>query len=337
MQQAQYDECARRGDFITGAIEKGSENFPCALCGHAGSLELVKNNEVRVVICPRCSLAYLAPRLSVDGYARFYREYFQDTRRSLSSFEEAINRLARKDSYKKKESIAAFFGAAVRPGAKGVEIGAGWGTLAKVMQDTLGCSIDAVEPSVLAARVAHEHYGLTTFTEDGETFLRTYAGKRQYDFALLVHVFEHVLDPNAFLESIKRVLRPGGVLLLALPDLSRPNEPSDRYFHIEHTFYYTPTTLRRMLEKHGFSVRLMTQIHHEIRCIAEHRDLVKTVPVVPHTEERKIRFRLKIIDGFYHSLRFAKRSADAVLPKSVFTFTHSAAVRLLRKSGILAS
>lgn len=60
------------------------------------------------------------------------------------------------------------------------------------------------------------------------------------DFVIASHVFEHVANPLALLEDVHRVLRPGGVLLLLLPDRRRT---FDRY--------RPATTLVHLLDEYG--------------------------------------------------------------------------------------
>ena len=52
---------------------------------------------------------------------------------------------------------------------------------------------------------------------DDATTLATFADA-SLDFVVAAHVVEHLEDPIAALENMVRVLRPGGVLFLALPD-----------------------------------------------------------------------------------------------------------------------
>lgn len=86
------------------------------------------------------------------------------------------------------------------------------------------------------------------------------------DIVVLNHIYEHVVDPEAVVADIHRVLRPGGVLYLGighrwqviephhrLPFLSwLPRGAADRYMRLtgkgEHYYerYYTPAGLRRL-------------------------------------------------------------------------------------------
>ena len=86
------------------------------------------------------------------------------------------------------------------------------------------------------------------------------------DVVVLNHIYEHVVDPEAVVADIHRVLRPGGVLYLGighrwqvlephhrLPFLSwLPRGAADRYLRLagrgEHYYerYYTPAGLRRL-------------------------------------------------------------------------------------------
>ncbi len=86
------------------------------------------------------------------------------------------------------------------------------------------------------------------------------------DVVVLNHIYEHVVDPEAVVADIHRVLRPGGLLYLGvghrwqliephhrLPFLSwLPRRAADRYVRLagrgDHYYerYYTPSGLRRL-------------------------------------------------------------------------------------------
>lgn len=56
------------------------------------------------------------------------------------------------------------------------------------------------------------------FVWRGETLPELVGGEDRYDWVIASHVLEHLPDPIAFLAGCERVLRPGGVLSLVLPD-----------------------------------------------------------------------------------------------------------------------
>lgn len=66
----------------------------------------------------------------------------------------------------------------------------------------------------------------------------------QFDVALFSEVLEHVSDPIPALKEAKRVLRPGGVLLICVPFLSRIHpDPCDYARYTDHWWRETLTTV----------------------------------------------------------------------------------------------
>lgn len=70
------------------------------------------------------------------------------------------------------------------------------------------------------------------------------------DFVIASHVLEHVANPLAMITEINRVLRPGGIAVILLPDLRRT---SDRFRQ--------PTTLEHLIAEYEQDVRAVDDAH----------------------------------------------------------------------------
>ncbi|HEX3975932.1 MAG TPA: class I SAM-dependent methyltransferase [Solirubrobacteraceae bacterium] len=84
------------------------------------------------------------------------------------------------------------------------------------------------------------------------------------DAVTLWHVLEHVADPGAALERIARWLRPGGGLLVGVPNVAsvQARVGGERWYHLDvprHRTHFTPPGLTRLLERSGLAP---VAVHH---------------------------------------------------------------------------
>ena len=84
----------------------------------------------------------------------------------------------------------------------------------------------------------------------------------EFDVVVMKHVLEHTPHPKAALAELKRVLAPGGVTLIAVPNLTYwkglKRRRTYRYFRPDdlgqqHYVYYTAESLERLLSQSGFT------------------------------------------------------------------------------------
>jgi len=135
-------------------------------------------------------------------------------------------------------------------GARLLDVGAGSGILVE-QANRLGWEAEGVEPSAWLANRARErgiavHTG--TLPHPGPT--------PPYDVVTLVDVIEHVTDPRGLLGEVRKLLRPGGLLLVVTPDVTsvaaRALGPRWWHYRIAHVGYFGPTTLHTLLSGSGF-------------------------------------------------------------------------------------
>jgi len=72
--------------------------------------------------------------------------------------------------------------------------------------------------------------------------------ENEFDSVLCNQVLEHVFNPDEFLSEIKRVLKPGGRLLLTVPFVWDEHEQPHDYAR------YSSFGLKALLDKNGFNV-----------------------------------------------------------------------------------
>ncbi len=80
-----------------------------------------------------------------------------------------------------------------------------------------------------------------------------------FDLAVLVHVIEHFDDARAALRTIKKALKPGGLIYIITPDggsLSRRVFKRNWWFFSDptHKSFFSPDSLKDLLESEGFRV-----------------------------------------------------------------------------------
>lgn len=94
-------------------------------------------------------------------------------------------------------------------------------------------------------------------------FLQLDYADESFDVVTLWHVLEHVLEPGSLLRKVHRVLRPNGVLALAVPNerhslifnVWRENPLGRLEFGEEiHVTHFVPGVLKRYLPKLGFEL-----------------------------------------------------------------------------------
>jgi predicted SAM-dependent methyltransferase len=117
-------------------------------------------------------------------------------------------------------------------------------------------SVFGVEINQRVAFQAREHYGLEILPVALE---EASFAPNSFDAVTMWDVLEHVHDPAATLNEIHRILKPGGVLVVRVPNLDSWDAAlfGDYWAGLDaprHLYVYTPETLSRTLNQSGFHV-----------------------------------------------------------------------------------
>jgi SAM-dependent methyltransferase len=197
--------------------------------------------DMTVAYCPqsRHVSSFLRSDVSLEDLkAKIYQELYAGfAPTGLSPLQKSYN-----------EFVANWIASVIPPKSKVLEIGCHDGyilhLLAKVGHNCIG-----VEPSPFAD-VARKEYGLDV---RNEFFHSSQYPAESFDVLVMRHVVEHVDDPVEFVRDAARVLKPGGILYIEVPNSHwSVEETFFPEFHIDHISYFTLPSLRRLLSLAGF-------------------------------------------------------------------------------------
>jgi SAM-dependent methyltransferase len=133
------------------------------------------------------------------------------------------------------------------PPGRALDVGAAGGGNTRVLR-AHGWSAAALEYGAEGAEVAHER-GLPTMRSDA-TSLPLADGS--LDLVVAFDILEHLVDDDAAVREVHRVLRPSGTYLVAVP--ADPRLWSSHDEAVQHVRRYTRSTLVSLLERGGFEV-----------------------------------------------------------------------------------
>lgn len=128
---------------------------------------------------------------------------------------------------------------------RALDVGCGSGRFLRSLRnagwDVAGVELD--DETAAGARAAH---GLAV-----ETTLDAFSD-RSFDLITITHVLEHVRDPRRMLAHCLRLLRPGGIIAVAVPNLDSWQAQLTRghWFHLDlprHLWHFSETWLSRAL------------------------------------------------------------------------------------------
>ena len=232
----------------TGLVaERYARLVPCPSCGGDAHTTLFVKRGYPIVRCDACSLIFSNPQVIADVVLDEYRDggsndLWVDVLTSPRQLELDREKFAQVlDELEPHRgdgtlldvgtSIGLFLSLAGERGWRGLGTEFGRRALAYA-RDELG--VDAVDTPIERL--------------EGE-----------YDVVSVLSVLEHVNDPRAFLGEVRRLLKPGGATYLIVPNVESLacrvlHERAATFDGRNHLLYFSPRTLRDLLEREGFDV-----------------------------------------------------------------------------------
>lgn len=234
-------------------LPPGFEHVRCDACGAQESREAFRTrdhlhggaDEFTVVECASCGHWYLDPVPTPEKLGDYYPSDY-----GAYAFASPMVRIANELFVLKRGHQIQRHAA---PGARLLDVGCGDGRLLESLARR-GYQVQGVEFKDSAARACRETKGLDVV---GGTLEDARFPPDHFDVVTLFHVLEHLRNPSRTLKEIWRILRPGGTLLLEVPNrasrISKLMGPYWAGWHLpRHFHHFTPPILGSLLGRAGF-------------------------------------------------------------------------------------
>jgi SAM-dependent methyltransferase len=204
-----------------------------------------------VTRCEACGLVRTEPAPRGASLATYYPAGYYGAP-SARRFPGVVERLQRGLYASRARAVERLAGA---PG-RVLDVGCGRGLLLDAFRRR-GWEVQGTELDERSAAHAREVLGIPVRV-GGDDAWPWPAG--HFDAVAMWHVLEHFADPTAALARAARLLRPGGVLLVSVPNFGSPEARLARggWFHLDvprHLVHLTPAWLATALDEVGLDVR----------------------------------------------------------------------------------
>ena len=233
---------------ICGTEGNAQELYPANFDDEAFTAEVFSARRLpdlvhyRIVRCYRCGLVRSDPVIDQEALAKLYLQSALTYARDIPNLRRTYGKYLRKlEKYRNQKECF-------------LEIGCGNGFLLEEALLQGYKKVLGVEPSKSAVEQASPALKNLIYND----MMRPGLISQRVDSIGMFQLFDHIPNPNEFLATCSDALIPGGLILCFNHNIqavsARVLGERSPIIDIEHTFLYSPGTIRKLFEKNGFKV-----------------------------------------------------------------------------------
>lgn len=213
--------------------------------------DYISGDPFKLVLCRNCGIAFTQPVPAPDTWSRYYPQDYYGAA-GVSRFRFPLEWVQTRFYTARVRRVQKLNDG--RPG-RVLDVGCGRGFLLQEFRRR-GWEVLGTEADDTAAAHAQRVLKLPVKLGALETLDLPAAG---FDVVVLWHVLEHLGDPGATLVQVHRLLRPGGTLLVGVPNFGSLEARlcRDKWFHLDvprHLTHFTRNSLEHALGQAGLRV-----------------------------------------------------------------------------------
>ena len=201
----------------------------------------------KIIKCPKCGVSQTLPLPDSSELIQYYPHIYYPTGPASEMYYKNHIERFQIDKLKMIQTYSRI--------GKLLDIGCGVGHFIRTALNN-GYEAEGVEFSEVAAAVGREQWNLQIVSGD---FLSNQFVPESFDIITLWQVLEHLRQPREVLFKIHHLLKPGGLLVIAVPNFSSIQARifRNRWYHLDvprHLFHYSPESLVKILDICNFHV-----------------------------------------------------------------------------------
>lgn len=235
----------------------------CPVCEAPPERGLFVKDGFRHVQCPNCRMIYVSLILREDVMDQYWREELAWMAVLNSSPQMELDRL----KYRYGLELVA---GRVGPERRLLDVGSGPGGFVRLAEEagwrTTALELNAESSNKLASdgfQVIVKHLEMSDLPSAG------------FDLISFWEVLEHMADPKTVLAEARRLLAPGGLILILVPNVQSLvtrllHEKSNTFGGHSHLNHFSPSSLRALLTGAGLRLAEMETVITELGTINNH-------------------------------------------------------------------